>query len=47
MHDHKLGWVHYNCVNWIEEIWFRDESKTVIDGIVNYSRFGLGCYICR
>ena len=47
MRDPAWGWVHYTCVNWTDEIWFKDETKTSIEGTPKIERFKLTCTICR
>lgn len=26
------GWAHISCVNWLPDIWFADDDKSIIEG---------------
>lgn len=47
MHDERLGWVHYTCVNWMPEVWFTDDNKLSVQGNLSKAKEKLFCYICR
>ncbi|TNV84149.1 hypothetical protein FGO68_gene12006 [Halteria grandinella] len=47
VNDPGFGWVHHTCVNWIPNIWFKDDDKTVVDGKISDQCYKLKCYICR
>lgn len=40
-------WAHVICVNWNPDIYFTDDSKTKIAGVLNKKRFELHCHQCR
>lgn len=40
-------WAHSICVNWNPDIYFKDDSKTEIEGSVNKKRFNLSCNMCK
>lgn len=43
----NLGWAHITCVNWLPDIWFEDEDKSIIGGKIDPERKRLFCYICK
>ncbi|TNV83487.1 hypothetical protein FGO68_gene8485 [Halteria grandinella] len=46
--DQKTNlWAHSICVNWIPDIYFTDEHKNKIAGVLNERRFDLFCNYCR
>lgn len=47
MYDQKLGWVHHTCINWMDEVWFTDDTKSAIEGKPCMDKFKLQCSICR
>ena len=34
-------------MNWTDEVWFKDENKSAIDGAINRERFNIKCSICK
>ena len=40
-------YAHVICVNWNPDIYFTDDSKTKIEGVLNEKRFNLLCNRCR
>ena len=40
-------WAHVICVNWNPEIYFIDQNKTKIEGVISKKRFELYCNFCR
>ena len=40
-------WAHLVCVNWIPEMWFKDDAKEVVDGCIPKDRFQIACGRCR
>lgn len=44
--DNEL-WAHIICVNWNPDIYFIDETKTKVEGVLDKKRFDLVCNMCR
>jgi hypothetical protein len=40
-------WAHVICVNWNPDIYFTDDHKTLLEGVINKRRFRLMCNYCR
>ncbi|CDW88690.1 phd zinc finger-containing protein [Stylonychia lemnae] len=45
--DQRNIWAHITCVNWIPDVWYKDDYKTLIEGNFNNDRQKLNCYVCR
>lgn len=41
------AWFHNTCVNWMPEIWYKDENREQIEGEINDDRKGLFCHLCK
>jgi len=39
-------WAHLICINWTPEMYFKDEQRNEVEGIVNLERFKLTCHQC-
>lgn len=37
--EKKDLWAHIICVNWTPELYFTDENKNKIEGVINLERF--------
>jgi hypothetical protein len=44
---HSNLWAHIICVNWNPEIYFTDEYRNKVSGVLNEKRFDLFCNYCR
>lgn len=43
-----MGWVHLTCVNWMPEIWFKEDSEnTIVEGNLSKDRTKLICSYCK
>jgi len=40
-------WACVLCINWIPEVYFEDDAKTIVRGTVPKERFELSCKKCR
>jgi hypothetical protein len=40
-------WAHVICINWIPDVYFTDENKDKIDGVLLEKRLELFCNLCR
>ena len=36
-------WAHAVCINWIPEVWFKDDKLESIEGSIPQDRFALKC----
>jgi NuA3 HAT complex component NTO1 len=46
----EIGWAHITCVNWLPEIWYKNEKENLkfnLNGKINEKRKGLMCYVCK